>query len=419
MAIDTHSFFLVIGLVIVIGFFGRLIKQRVFIPESLLLIAFGILLGPVLGIFPRETFYSWLPHVSVAAMVAVLIESGIEFDISKLRSSLLKAGAFTLMVACLTTILIGAILIYFFEWNLWEAALVGVISSGTTTITAMSLLNSIRVGDKLKKFILLETILNDFTIIIGTFMIVELIKLSDLGLSGVAGTILSEFSVAVTIAIIVSIGWRHILTRISQKKELSYASTMGICFLLYYFADYVGGNAIIAIFTFTLLLGNYSRIYKFIIKPKKKDTSMDRILRSIKSVQTDMTFFLASSFFVLLGVTFQPELFITISPLIIICIVLSILAARYFSASLLSFFDKELRGYQGIITVMIPRGYVAAILAFVPAEQGIDIPLITDIVLILILTTTMIAIIGTFIYSRFNHARIPNHLKRLSNKRRK
>ena len=49
---------------------------------------------------------------------------------------------------------------------------------------------------------------------------------------------------------------------------------------------------------------------------------------------------------------------------------------------------------------MIPRGYVAAVLAFVPAQLGINIPFLTDIVVILIVVTTIIAIIGTALYAR-------------------
>jgi NhaP-type Na+/H+ or K+/H+ antiporter len=397
--IDISTFFLIFGLVILIGFAGRMIRARTNVPESLFLIVFGLILGPVLGFVPKEVISDFVPIVSVAAMIAILVESGIEFDISKLRGSLRNAVIFTLLVAFLTTLLVSLFLWHFLGWGLGEAALLGLISSGTTTITAMSLLRGIDVSDKLRRLILLETIINDFTLILGTFLIVEVIKVSEVGVDEAAQLVFSEFSVAIVLGLIVAYLWRFILLRMYQKKELSYASTLGVCFVLYFLSDVLGGNSIIAIFTFSLFLGNYRRIFKFIKSPKSKDKEEDSdfsiILKSIHSVQADMTFFLASSFFVLLGLTFDPHLLEKISPWIIAGVIGIILIVRFLSSFSLSWMDKAFAPYRWLITIMIPRGYVAAVLAFVPAQEGIKLPLITDIIVVLIITTTMIAIGGT------------------------
>lgn len=398
---DTHSFFLVVGLVILIGFTGRLMRQRSRIPESLFLILFGLLLGPVLGIVPGEDLLAYLPFVSAAAMVAILIESGIEFDISTLKGSLQKAVIFTFMVAVFTTAIVAGVLHFFFNWQIWHAALLGLISSGTTTVTSMALLRSVDVTNKIRRLILLETIINDFTLIIGTFFIVEIIGLKGLGLGEAVGSVISEFTIAIVLGLAVSSFWRFVLTKVSKRRELSYASTLGICFVLYFVADYIGGNPIISIFTFSLLLGNYYKIFKFIEKPEgnEDENSMETRIKSIQSVQTDMTFFLASSFFVLLGLTFDASLLEKVSPIVISAIIAIILVVRYASASFLSMLEHAFSDYRMIITVMIPRGYVAAVLAFVPAQEGIEIPLITDIIVILIISTTLIAIFGTIAYS--------------------
>lgn len=404
---ETHSFFLVVGIVILIGFTGRLMRQRSMIPESLFLIIFGLLLGPVFGIVPGKDMLAYLPVVSIAAMVAILIESGIEFDISKLKGLLQKTVLFTFMVAIFTTAIVAGVLHFFFNWQIWHAALLGLISSGTTTITSMALLRSIDVSNRIRRLILLETIINDFTLILGTFLIVEIIGLKELSLGEAAGTLLSGFSIAIIFGLVASSFWRFVLTRISRKKELSYASTLGICFVIYFLVDYIGGNPIIAIFTFSLLLGNYCRMFKFIKpsgKPEKGD-SIEASIRSIKSVQTDMTFFLASSFFVLLGITFDPALLEKVSILVITAIIGIILLVRYVSASVLSMLEQAYSEYKMIITIMIPRGYVAAVLAFVPAQEGIEIPLITDVIVILIITTTLIAIFGTMAYAMIRKGR--------------
>ncbi len=393
-------FFLIIGAIILTGFVGMLINQRTRIPESLFLILFGLAIGPIFGIVESDALIEFVPIVSVAAMVVILVESGISFDIFKILGTFGRAVTFTVAVALFTTILITAFLVYFYGWDPWYAALLGIISSGTTTITAMALLRSLDVADEVRRLIMLETIINDFTIILGTFILIDIIKYSVFDISTATKSLLSDFSVGVLIGFFFCFVWKYVLENINIKKELNYASTLGLCFVLYYVADFLGGNPIIAIFSFALLLGNYYKVHDFILGASEESSDFDKVLQSIKSVQTDITFFMKSFFFVLLGVTFDLSILGHIPPLLIAGIVLMILLSRFVASSLVFRKDKILSQYRNLITIMIPRGYVAAVLAFVPAQEGIDIPLFTDIIVILIVVTTFVAIFGVAVFGK-------------------
>jgi NhaP-type Na+/H+ or K+/H+ antiporter len=117
-------------------------------------------------------------------------------------------------------------------------------------------------------------------------------------------------------------------------------------------------------------------------------------------VQTDFTFFISSFFFVLLGVTFDLALFDKVSVWLIGGIVGLIILTRFVAAAVLSKMDDVFSEYRNLIAIMIPRGYVAAVLAFVPAQEGIKIPLLADIIVVLLVITTIIAIFGTSVYER-------------------
>ncbi|HID44973.1 MAG TPA: hypothetical protein EYP34_04385, partial [Chromatiaceae bacterium] len=215
-----------------------------------------------------------------------------------------------------------------------------------------------------------------------------------------ARTILSELSVGVLIGVAVAMAWRYVLEHINLEMKLNYASTIGVCFILYYLASVLGGNPIVSIFAFSLFLGNYYRIYG-LIKPKEAEVSdFNAVLRSIRSVQVDFTFFMKAFFFVLLGVTFNPSLLGTIPILLIGGMVLMIVVARFLAANVVAIGDREVSKYKSLISIMIPRGYVAAVLAFVPAQEGVGIPMLTDIIVLLIIVTTLISILGVMVYSR-------------------
>lgn len=395
-----ENFFLLVGAVILIGFIGNLIRQRTNIPDSLFLILFGLILGPATGLVPGEALLEFVPIVSVAAMVTILVESGIGFDIFRIMGSFGKAALQTILIAITTTALITAFLTFYYGWDPAHAALLGLISSGTTTITAMSLFGSLNVPNKIRRLVFLETIMNDFTLILGTFIIVESIKFSSFSLEFAARTIFSELSVGVLIGLIVALAWRYVLEHINLERKLNYASTIGVCFVLYYVAALLGGNSIVSIFAFSLFLGNYYKIYDFISPKNAEMSDFQSVLRSIRSVQTDFSFFMKSFFFVLLGVTFNPALLGVIPVVLIGGLVMLIIVSRFLATSVLGAMDKEIAKYRTLISIMIPRGYVAAVLAFVPAQEGVGVPMLTDIIVLLIIVTTLISIGGVMIYAR-------------------
>jgi NhaP-type Na+/H+ or K+/H+ antiporter len=398
LAVELEFFFLIIGVIILIGFIGRIIQKWTRVPEALFLVLFGLLIGPLTGLVDGSALLQFVPIVSIAAMITILVESGVSFDISRILGTLGEAVAFTLLVAILTTLLITSAMYFLFGWDILHAALLGVIASGTTTITSMALLKGIDVHEKVRGLIMLETIINDFTLILGTFIIVDLIKLSKFDIAVASLGIFFDLSIGILAGFVFAFLWGYILERINLMRELDYASTIGFCFFLFFLADAVGGNSIIAVFAFSLFLGNYHKIKRLISRSRKN--TFEEVLHSIKCVQTDFTFFMKSFFFVLLGVTFNLSL-LNFSLIVLIgVLILMIILARFFSSIVISRFDKVIAQHKALISFMIPRGYVAAVLAFVPASEGIIIPHFTDIVVILVILTTFISIAGVFAFGK-------------------
>jgi len=403
---DIGMLFLLTGAAILTGLAGILINQRTQIPDSLFLIVFGLLIGPVLGLVSGEAVNEFLPIVSTAAMVVILLDSGISFDISKILGLLRTSLIFTLSVAVLTTILITLFLVYFFGWDIGAAALLGLIASGTTTITAMALIKDLKVDTKVKRLILLETIINDLTLILGAFIIIDIIRFSTLEISSAVSSIFSDIGIGLVLGAVFAIVWRKLLPKADITRELNYASTLGICLILYFVAEALGGNSIIAIFAFSLMLGNYRKFSTILGTSKKSESKkFENIMDSIESSQINFTFFMKAFFFVLLGATFSTSLLSSISIYMILGIIVLILIARLVSISGLSYFDKDFAPYKFLVTVLIPRGYVAAVLAFIPVQYGIEIPMFTDIVVILVVLTSIVAMIGVFAYASIYNKR--------------
>jgi hypothetical protein len=55
------------------------------------------------------------------------------------------------------------------------------------------------------------------------------------------------------------------------------------------------------------------------------------------------------------------------------------------------------------MTFMIARGFTATFTALLPSAQGVEIPQLKDVVLLLVLLSTLMTIIGSSIYERMHN----------------
>jgi len=409
---DTVDFFLVIGLIILIGFFGRLLRHKTNIPESLFLIVLGIILGPVTHFFDASLLLGFVPILSVFALVVILLEASTSLEIFSLVKSVPRSLIFTLLVAILIAFGIAAPLHFLLGYSPEAAIILGLISSGTTTVTVTALLDRLQASKPVKDLLTLESIINDFIGIVGTFLLLDFIQAQTADVTTALQTLFGDIFAAIVAGLIAALVWQHILVRFNVKKELSYMSTLGAAFVIYYLGYLTGANPIITVFAFGLFIGNMMTIADF---ARWKMNDFSSTLESIRNVQPDISFFVRTFFFVILGIIFNPSS-ISLSVLAVVVLVTVVaLAARYASSTLLSHWDSFFIENRQLITIMIPRGFAATILAFVPQQYGINIPFLSDIVLLVVFLSTLVAIIGTGFYAHTNHNASKNGSNKTNN----
>src|SRR3989339_630104 len=165
---------LLFGLIILVGFIGNMIFNKTRVPESIFLIITGIVLGPLLNIISPEFFLSNASFMISFALVVVLLESGLELDLSKIINHAGNAMMFTALVMISTVFLVTAVTVVFFHWPFINGIFLGVIGSGTTTVTIIHLLDKPSIGKNTKSLLIIESIINDVTLIISASIIISL-----------------------------------------------------------------------------------------------------------------------------------------------------------------------------------------------------------------------------------------------------
>src|SRR3989339_1931508 len=156
---------LILGIVILIGFIGKFFFNKTRIPESVFLMLIGILLGPVFNMVSGKFFLDNASFLISLALVIVLLDSGLSLNISKTLKNTPTAFFFTILVMLSTIAIVSAVTVIFFDWSLINGVFLGIIGSGTTTITISHLVEKISVGKNTKTLLILESVVNDITLI--------------------------------------------------------------------------------------------------------------------------------------------------------------------------------------------------------------------------------------------------------------
>ncbi|MBU1681435.1 cation:proton antiporter [Candidatus Micrarchaeota archaeon] len=391
-----------IGAIIVIGFIGRITYNNTKIPEAVIMIFIGLFIGPVLGIVDPKSLLPAVPLVSVLALVLVMLDAGLNLNVFKLFKEFKTALAFTLLVAFFSTLLIGISVHLLFGWEVLHSILLGLIASGTTTVSAMALLNVMKIKDSIKNIIFLETVINDFVLISGASILLLLISGGTLAESNIFPELASNISTAIFLGVVSSYVWIHILKNI-RIKRFNYISSIGVLFLLYGITESVAGDGIIAVLIFSLIIGNYPDMHKrFSRKEKHLEINEEKqIVKTIRLIHSNISFAVMIFFFVLIGMVFDiSNLNISVVLLLLLSIVL-ILMSRLLSLRILSLIKKDIKKDTFVLVTMIPRGFVATVLAFIPSTQNIEIPMLKEVILLLVLFTNIFTLGSSFVYSKY------------------
>jgi cell volume regulation protein A len=384
-----------------IGFLGNILFNRTRIPESLFLITIGVIIGPILNLVNSNDLIGMSSFIATIALIIILLDSGMSMDIRKLLKNFSHATIFTLMVFTLTTFLVSLFLYLLIRWPLSHALLLGVISGGTTTVTVMTLVSRCTVSDDTKNLLFLESMVNDVTLISGAVILIQIMKFSTIDTAKIANLILGSVSIAFLFGFLTALFWISILNKYLEKHPLNYVSTLGIVLILYAFVETVGGNGAIAVLLFSLTVGNFRNlVMRFKIKTDLVTEHSLETLKKIKSIQLGITFFVKTFFFVFLGLIFSFQNLTQEIWTIAFGMIFILLVARFFSAEILSLIDKKYGKETFLITTMLPRGFTATVVAFLPREAGIVIPGLIEIVLLMLFLSTLIAIFGATIYER-------------------
>ena len=358
---------LVIGLMVFFAHFLSLQFRKTNIPDVLVLMLVGIVIGPVLGIVTPEDFGKIGSLIATIALVVILFESGTSLNLDVLGKSLATTGMLTFWCFALTTVIVSLIGYAALDLSLLPALLLGATLGGTSSAVVIPMVGALQLSEKPATVLVLESALTDVLCIVGVFALLQVYTQGGVEPGRLVGGVMSALVFAAVIGVLGGIGWLLVLGKVRDFPN-TISSTLAYVFIVYGLTEMLGFSGAIAALALGVTLTNFE---KFGL------TKFDRIDRNIVPLNDmDLTFYreavflLKTYFFVYLGISIHfgaVELAVVALAMVVLVYVVRLMLTRVvFRGQEYSLRDTA------IVSMLAPKGLAAAVLATLPLQYGVD-----------------------------------------------
>ncbi len=397
--LQVTVFFIAMAVIVFIGFLGQLILKKTGFPDVLSLILFGIALGPVLGIFPRETMLPFAPYLVTLSLMMVLFYGGMQMNLGKVFGQSGRAFLLSLTNLAFVTVGIAIFLRYFLNLGWIQALMFGPMVTGTSAAVIIPLSESLQLRQETFHTISLESVL-DFINIILFLAFAEFLKRGDLNFNETAKDIAASFGVGILIGFVVGVIWLRTLYHLRHERY-TYMATLGVLVLTFTGSDFLGGNGALSALVLGLVIGNDARISAFIGMGIDSD-QFSELKTLLMRIQSELAFLVRAFFFMFLGLIYDISLTALESSLRLGLVFSAIIIFMRYIAVSLSVLGSPMSKDRVPMTLLCGQGLAQATMSLLPYQLGISNPeLFSTTVVTVVLLTNIITSIGSIMISRF------------------
>ena len=391
-----------IGLLYFFSHYLTILYQKTRIPDVLILIFVGILIGPVFKLASVDSLGMLGQVLTSVALIIILFEGGLNLELSSIGGSMRTASKLTISFFFITAIIVGLLLHYMLHYSWLLSFITGFILGGTSSAVVLPMVRLLRMSDKPSTILVLESALTDVLCIVFAISFLSSYSTGMVEIGKIAGSLISSLVLASALGVGSGYIWLRLMNWIKTFPNTQF-TTFAFMFIVYGLAEYFGFSGAITALAFGIVMGNYSKIP---LPEKIKSKLPDGIITELeRKLYSEIVFLLKIYFFVYLGmaIPFESSNFFIIAAALVGAIYL----ARLFSTRFLVRDNDITWEDKSVMSAMVPKGLAAAVLAGLPLQYGIpegaEIQIIVyNVVFVSILTTSvLIPLIRTRFISRF------------------
>lgn len=362
----------IIGLLIFAAHLFTEIFSRKRIPDVLLLMVIGLVIGPILGWVQPEELGPVAHVFTTITLVIILFESGTQLNFNTLLNSIKGTMLLTNINFFATMAIVTALGFFIKELDILTCLMLGAILGGTSSAVVIPMVAQLKISEKGSTILILESAFSDVLCIVFAWAFMEAIQSGSLNVGQILGNIISSFLLASIIGLISAIFWSYVLDKVRHVKN-SILTTPAFVFIVYGLNEWLGFSGPIASLAFGIGMANIDYMYNNGLLLKKIFKTEPAQLNDMeKQLFSEVVFLLKTFFFIYIGICIRMN---ELQPLLIglvISVVLFLLRIPIVKISV----GKNENGLpiedKMYMSGIVPKGLAAAVLATIPLQQGIE-----------------------------------------------
>jgi len=394
-----------IGLLVFAGHFLTGFFERTKVPDVLILMLAGVVIGPVLGVVTPADFGKVGPVFTTLALVVILFEGGIHLNMRDLKRSARDTLVISMATFALTVLLVMYVADFLLPVEPLTALLIGVILGGTSSVVVVPLIRILAVPERPSTILLLESALTDVLVVVLSLGLMRGMPTEQDVAAGatasispgvIVGDVASSFLVAALIGAAGAFVWSAVLPRIRQVPNTVF-TTIAYVLILFGVTELWGYSGAIAALSFGIGVANLPNIPQRLFG-KLFTFRLAGFSNVERTFFAEAVFLVKTFFFVFLGFsitfsdprTFAVGLIVSVIAIVGRSVMVRLLAPRSVS-----------RRDAMLMTALIPKGLAAAVLAALPLQMGLaDGDVVQGTVYAVIFFTILLCAVFVFIIER-------------------
>jgi potassium/hydrogen antiporter len=259
----TRDVILTLGLLLAAGLAARGLAEALRVPEVLVLVAAGALLGPsaldVLDV-PLDSLGAQL--VFTLGVSAILFYGGLSLSVDVLRSVWVSLGLLATGGVLLTTVLVGIAASLAFGMPFDQALLLGAVLSPTDPAILIPLFVGTRLRQKVAQAVVAESALNDTTAAVLALTLAAVVLSGDASIGGPVAEFAGELVLSSVLGIAAGVVLSATISshRTGIWRDSAPIAVLAVVAIGYVSLDSAGGSGYLGAFLAGLVVGNMERL---------------------------------------------------------------------------------------------------------------------------------------------------------------
>lgn len=369
---------------------------RTKVPDVLLLMGLGLLLGPASGILKPEDLGAVGPVFTTITLVVILFEGGLNLDLKVLGRSLWGATGLTVWNYLATLLVLTPIAKVILGFTWLQAATLAAALGGTSSAVVIPVVQRLAVGVRVRAMLALESALSDVLVIVVTLALIGAQTHGQIKVGSLVGGMIAAFTLAAVLGAVAGVAWSLALNRL-RGLQRSILTTPAFVVVVYGLVELLGYSGAIASLALGITLGNLDALPLDFLR--RTPETLASLGTTEREVFAEVVFLLKTLFFVYIGISVQLT-----GPALMLAGAVLTLATFAFRIPVVhaSLRPAECTRFEACVSgAMTPKGLAAAVVASVPFQMNLPMGRETKLVAFaVVLFTILLASILVFLAER-------------------